>query len=378
VAVKGAVVCDAVYSHISSLTFRRNKKTSFVALPHKLCRPSDRRFAAKFVPNFADRGCRVVSATDPHGRILGFIDRSRCCLFQVAPQLYSWGWVDFRRKCCYIVTLTARSLLDLTLKIEAVCSSETSVNMYRTARLYISEGTSHSSWKYFSRPNVVIEILILYSVCQTALCVCVRARARACTHVFWVSKQFVLRKVLIFLCLLKINLSKCFFLDHLEFTKEQPVVHPENMHFSLKTGNCSRGILVRMCNYHPVIWEVSLGLFVSEELFWCSWVLSSYGWEMFSLSKLSLYCSFLNIFNGNCNVKCITCNVILQYNYVELCNCTLTESNNNCFWFWRMLAWECILEDTSQAEEGWFSWWRRCGKIETGCLCNHFPFNCCK
>jgi hypothetical protein len=38
---------------------------------------------------FADRECRVVSATDPDGRILGFIDRSRYYFFQVAPQLYS-------------------------------------------------------------------------------------------------------------------------------------------------------------------------------------------------------------------------------------------------------------------------------------------------
>jgi hypothetical protein len=27
------------------------------------------------VPTFADKGCRVVSATDPYGRILGFLDR---------------------------------------------------------------------------------------------------------------------------------------------------------------------------------------------------------------------------------------------------------------------------------------------------------------
>jgi hypothetical protein len=27
--------------------------------------------------NFADRGCRVGSATDPHGRILGFLDRQQ-------------------------------------------------------------------------------------------------------------------------------------------------------------------------------------------------------------------------------------------------------------------------------------------------------------
>jgi hypothetical protein len=50
--------------------------------------------SVKLVPTFADRGCRVVSATDLHGRILGFLDRSRYYFFQVAPQLYSRGWVD--------------------------------------------------------------------------------------------------------------------------------------------------------------------------------------------------------------------------------------------------------------------------------------------
>jgi hypothetical protein len=38
-----------------------------------------------------DRGCRVVSVTDPYGRILDFLDRSRYFLFQVAPQLCSRG-----------------------------------------------------------------------------------------------------------------------------------------------------------------------------------------------------------------------------------------------------------------------------------------------
>jgi hypothetical protein len=36
---------------------------------------------------FADKGCHVVSVTDPYGRILGFLDRSR--YFSIAPQLYS-------------------------------------------------------------------------------------------------------------------------------------------------------------------------------------------------------------------------------------------------------------------------------------------------
>jgi hypothetical protein len=38
--------------------------------------PSDRCMSAKLVPTFADRGCHVVSATDPHDRILGFLDLS--------------------------------------------------------------------------------------------------------------------------------------------------------------------------------------------------------------------------------------------------------------------------------------------------------------
>jgi hypothetical protein len=42
----------------------------------------------------ATEECRVVSVTDPYGRILGFLDRSRYFFFQVAPQLYSRGWVD--------------------------------------------------------------------------------------------------------------------------------------------------------------------------------------------------------------------------------------------------------------------------------------------
>jgi hypothetical protein len=54
-------------------------------------RPSDRRLSGKLVPTFADRGCRVVNGTDPHSRILSFIDRCRYYFFQVAPQLYSRG-----------------------------------------------------------------------------------------------------------------------------------------------------------------------------------------------------------------------------------------------------------------------------------------------
>jgi hypothetical protein len=40
------------------------------------------RLLVKLIPTFEDRGCRLVSATDPHCRILGFLDRSRYCFFK--------------------------------------------------------------------------------------------------------------------------------------------------------------------------------------------------------------------------------------------------------------------------------------------------------
>jgi YD repeat-containing protein len=38
----------------------------------ELYRLSDRRLSAKLMPTFAEKGCRVVSVTDPYGRILGY------------------------------------------------------------------------------------------------------------------------------------------------------------------------------------------------------------------------------------------------------------------------------------------------------------------
>jgi hypothetical protein len=54
----------------------------------------DRAAAVCRVSTFADRGCRVVRVTDPYGRILDFLDRSRYFVFQIAAQLYSRRWVD--------------------------------------------------------------------------------------------------------------------------------------------------------------------------------------------------------------------------------------------------------------------------------------------
>jgi hypothetical protein len=53
----------------------RNIKTPWPESASELYLPSDRRLSAKLVPTFADRRCRVVSATDPYGRIVGFLDQ---------------------------------------------------------------------------------------------------------------------------------------------------------------------------------------------------------------------------------------------------------------------------------------------------------------
>jgi hypothetical protein len=70
------------------------KRAPWPEYESELYRRSDRHLSAKLVPTFLDRGYHVVSVTDPYDRILGFLDRSRYFLFQVAPQLYSRGRID--------------------------------------------------------------------------------------------------------------------------------------------------------------------------------------------------------------------------------------------------------------------------------------------
>jgi hypothetical protein len=70
---------------------RNKKRTRWPESASELYRPRDRRLLAKLVPTFADRVCHVVSVTNPYGRIVGFLDRSRYFFIQAAPQLYSRG-----------------------------------------------------------------------------------------------------------------------------------------------------------------------------------------------------------------------------------------------------------------------------------------------
>jgi hypothetical protein len=83
-----------ILSTIILLQLSNIKETPWLESASELYRPNDQRFSAKLVPTFEDRGCHVVSVTDPYGRIFGFLDRSSYFFFQVVPQLYSRGWVE--------------------------------------------------------------------------------------------------------------------------------------------------------------------------------------------------------------------------------------------------------------------------------------------
>jgi hypothetical protein len=69
-------LCWETASHYTTRIFIK-KKTPWSESASELYRPSDRRLSAKWLPTFADRGLHEVRVTDPNGRILGFLDRSR-------------------------------------------------------------------------------------------------------------------------------------------------------------------------------------------------------------------------------------------------------------------------------------------------------------
>jgi hypothetical protein len=74
-----------------SITYGKLKKNPRPQSSSELYRPTCRRLPTKLMRTFANRGCRVVSMTDPYCRIPGFLDWSRYFFFQVAPQLHSRG-----------------------------------------------------------------------------------------------------------------------------------------------------------------------------------------------------------------------------------------------------------------------------------------------
>jgi hypothetical protein len=78
--IKFVLFCYRYFSPLFLLPLlyaKKQNKTPWSESASELYQPSDRRLSAKWLPTFADKGCHVVSMTDPFGRILGFLDRSR-------------------------------------------------------------------------------------------------------------------------------------------------------------------------------------------------------------------------------------------------------------------------------------------------------------
>jgi hypothetical protein len=86
---KGNITAVGTYAVLLVDLKQKKEQTLWPQSASKLYRPSYRRLSAKLLPIFADRGCRVVSMTDPSGSILNFLDRSHYFFFQVVPQLHS-------------------------------------------------------------------------------------------------------------------------------------------------------------------------------------------------------------------------------------------------------------------------------------------------
>jgi hypothetical protein len=64
------LICAVLILSLSHLVpIRISQKTVLKKSPwfQSASEPSDRRLSAKLVPTLADRECRVVSATNPHG-----------------------------------------------------------------------------------------------------------------------------------------------------------------------------------------------------------------------------------------------------------------------------------------------------------------------
>jgi hypothetical protein len=67
--------CPGMSEHVAPCTESHGgyyKYSIWSESASEIYRPSDRRLSAKWLSTFADRGCHVVSVTDPYGRILVF------------------------------------------------------------------------------------------------------------------------------------------------------------------------------------------------------------------------------------------------------------------------------------------------------------------
>jgi hypothetical protein len=69
-------LCTSIY-RLSAWNSQQVKKNSMVWVRERTVPTERPPLVGEAIANFADRECHVVSVTDPYGRILGYLDRSR-------------------------------------------------------------------------------------------------------------------------------------------------------------------------------------------------------------------------------------------------------------------------------------------------------------
>jgi hypothetical protein len=85
--------CVGLYVFVISFyVTEKKKKPPWSA--NELYRPSDRRLSAKWLPSFTDRGCQRGQGDGALRPCSRFYRQEPLLFYQVAPQLYSRGWVD--------------------------------------------------------------------------------------------------------------------------------------------------------------------------------------------------------------------------------------------------------------------------------------------
>jgi hypothetical protein len=100
--------------------------------------------SAKLLPTHADRGCHVVSVTDPYGRILGCLDRT-CCVNPIDNTHYAPITTTPSTRTKYFTgTLPEHSHKFLPLGVASCCASIQLV-LYDAARHLHLQHRQHTS-----------------------------------------------------------------------------------------------------------------------------------------------------------------------------------------------------------------------------------------
>jgi hypothetical protein len=82
---------DRIQGNRTIFEFKYDPKKIMARVRERIIPTEQPRLIGDVSAKFADRGCHLVSVTDPYGRIFGFLGRSRYLFLPVAPQLYSRG-----------------------------------------------------------------------------------------------------------------------------------------------------------------------------------------------------------------------------------------------------------------------------------------------